>query len=140
MGESIIRNRVRAEEDLKNYGKVMATALLFFAAISFWRNFSFTNLGIALYLVATVFYILGILAPNILRLPEKYWTLLGEKMGSVMTVIVSALMFFLIITPFSVLLRVLRKDLLGRKLRPDVQSYWEKTEKDGPSTRYFLPY
>ena len=69
---------------------------------------------------------LGQLYPNqkILSPLNKLWIKLGEILGRVIAPIVMAIIYFLILTPISLLVRLFGKDLIGMKYKNDVESYW----------------
>jgi hypothetical protein len=62
---------------------------------------------------------LGALAPSVLRWPHRAWMALGGALGFVNTRIILGVIFFLIVTPFGVLLRVFGRDPMRRAKRPD---------------------
>lgn len=49
-------------------------------------------------------------------------------------------LFFLLITPIALLLRVLRKDPLARAADPGSQSYWDVAERERPKADYFRQF
>ena len=56
--------------------------------------------------------------------------LLGEILGKIIAPVVMALVYFLILTPISLLVRAFGKDLLGLKYLKQQNSYWIKRKKD----------
>ena len=57
----------------------------------------------------------------------------GQVMGGVLLTI----LFLLLVTPLGLLLRLMGKDLLELKRRPDAASYWRVAKKPGPLDRQF---
>ena len=57
----------------------------------------------------------------------------GQVMGRVLLTV----FFLLLVTPLGLLLRLLGKDLLELKRRPDATSYWHVAKKPGPLDRQF---
>lgn len=57
----------------------------------------------------------------------------GQVMGRVLLTV----FFLLLVTPLGLLLRLLGKDLLELKRRPDAASYWRVAKKPGPLDRMF---
>ncbi len=90
--------------------------------------------------IALAFFVCGLLAPSLLRPIERFWIKLGETIGKLMTPVVLGLAYFLVVTPLGYLVRFLGKDLLELKIDKDKPSYWHPAEKDGPSSRPYLPY
>lgn len=90
--------------------------------------------------LAAAFLLLGTLMPGSLRYVEKLWMAFGERLSVVMTFVIMSALFYLVITPTGLLLRILGKDLLFRKIDRDCQSYWTPVEPDGPGTRPYSPF
>ncbi len=101
--------------------------LLFFIVFLVIALWPLTNKGeINLYLISfsLIFLVLGLLNSKILSPLNKLWIKLGEILGRVIAPIVMAIIYFLILTPISLLVRLFGKDLIGMKYKNDVKSYW----------------
>jgi Saxitoxin biosynthesis operon protein SxtJ len=61
--------------------------------------------------------------PKSLAWVYKGWMALGHVLGWINTRIILGVVFYLIVTPIGILRRWLGKDPMGRKLRPDIDSY-----------------
>ena len=79
-------------------------------------------------IISLIFLFLGIINSKILTPFNKIWIKIGELLGRVVAPIVMAIIYFFIITPMSILLKLLRKDLLKIKFTP-VTTYWIKRDK-----------
>ena len=80
--------------------------------------------------ISTVFLILGIFNSKILSPLNNLWIKFGELLGRIVAPIVMALVYFVILTPVSLLVRIFGKDLLGLKFLKKQNSYWIKRNKD----------
>ena len=60
---------------------------------------------------------------------KRNWIKLGEILGRIIAPIVMSIVYFLVLTPISLLVRIFGKDLLKLKLKKS-DSYWIKREKD----------
>ena len=80
--------------------------------------------------ISTVFLILGIFNSKILSPLNNLWIKFGELLGRIVAPIVMALVYFVILTPLSLLVRIFGKDLLGLKFLKKKNSYWIKRNKD----------
>jgi hypothetical protein len=65
---------------------------------------------------------------------------LSRALSVVMTYVILTLMFFLVITPIGLALRLVRKDLLQMRLDRKKVSYWVAVDTDGPCSRPDKPY
>jgi hypothetical protein len=75
---------------------------------------------------ASVLLLISILAPTLLAWPNKGWTLFAALLHKVVNPIVLAVLFFLIITPYGIIMRLFRKDQLALEREPTADSYWQK--------------
>ena len=76
-----------------------------------------------------IFLILGLLNSKILTPFNKIWIKFGEFLGRIIAPIVMAIVYFFILTPISLIMRILGKDLLNLKFSKE-NSYWKKREKN----------
>lgn len=85
----------------------------------------------------SVFFLLaGFLAPALLRPLNKLWFQLGLLMGRVVSPIVLGVIFFILLSPIAILMRVFGRDELKLKKR-DVNSYWVERQPHGPTPESF---
>jgi hypothetical protein len=73
--------------------------------------------------IASLFLLLGIVAPQHLRPVFEIWMRLGYLIGRVTTPIILGLIFFTIVTPIGLYRRVFSKDPMCRRLDPSTDSY-----------------
>ena len=79
--------------------------------------------------LSSIFLILGIINSKLLYPLNKAWVKFGEILGMIIAPIVMGLVYFIILTPISLLVRLSGKDLL--KLKKNKSStYWIKREKN----------
>ena len=83
-------------------------------------------------LISIIFFLLGILNSKILTPLNKIWFKFGLLLGHVIAPIVMGIIFFLVVTPTSLLMKIFRKDILGIKKNKS-KSYW--IEKSGPKSK-----
>lgn len=74
----------------------------------------------------------GLAAPMALRPVYRGWMRFGLLMGKITTPIIMGLVFFVVITPMSWLMRLLGKDYMARRLRDGAPSYRIKSEAAPP--------
>jgi Mg2+/Co2+ transporter CorB len=89
-------------------------------------------------IVSAVFLLLVFIAPKTLSLPNRLWFKFGMILGSIITPIVMALVYFITVLPTGLIMRLLGKDLLKQKLDKNAKSYWiERTEPMGSMKNQF---
>ena len=78
--------------------------------------------------VSLAFLVLGLLNSKFLSPLNKIWFKFGLFLGKIISPMVMGLIFFFVVTPIGILMRILKKDLLNLKMNNN-KSYWiEKSE------------
>ena len=80
-------------------------------------------------IISLLFLMLGIINSKFLTPLKKGWIKLGEILGKFIAPIVMGFIYFVVITPIGILLRLFGKDLLNIKFNKN-KSYWIKRAKD----------
>ena len=83
--------------------------------------------------VAAVFLVVSLTAPRLLKPLNRLWFLVGMALHHVVTPLVMGLLFFLTITPLSMLMRAFGKDPLGLRRDDAAASYWIVRQPPGPA-------
>ena len=79
-------------------------------------------------IVSLIFLILGFLNSKILTPLNKIWFKFGIFLGRIISPFIMGIIFFFVVTPTGLLMRIFKKDLLNLKFNKD-KSYWiKKTE------------
>ena len=105
---------------------------LFFFVLSFISIFIFFNsnkINYILISLSLIFLIITIFKPILFDRISNIWIKFGELLGMFISPLVMALIFFLLLTPLSLIVRIMRKDLLNTKFSKQ-KSYWIKREKN----------
>lgn len=71
-----------------------------------------------------VLCVFALVAPGPATPLYRAWMLLGRAIGFVTTPLVVALIFFLVVTPTALLLRLLGRDILGLRRDPSMTTHW----------------
>ena len=80
--------------------------------------------------ISIPFIILGIINSKILTPLSNAWIKLGEILGIIIAPIVMASIYFFILTPISLIVRIFGKDLLSIKFNKQVNTYWINRKKN----------
>jgi hypothetical protein len=108
-----------------------------FLLISFWPLIDGQSLRIWSLALSLVFLLLGLLNSRLLTPLNLIWVKFGEVLGRVIAPIVMAVVYFIVITPIGLFMRLIGKDLLNTKYSKN-SSYWIKREKNiGSMKRQF---
>jgi len=83
-------------------------------------------------LTSLIFLILGLLNSKILSPLNKLWFKFGIFLGKIISPLTMGIIFFLVVTPIGLIMRLLGKDVLNLRYNKN-KSYW--IEKNGPKSK-----
>ena len=83
-------------------------------------------------IISIIFLILGLLNSKLLTPLNKIWFKFGILLGKIISPLVMGLIFFFVVTPIGILMRILKKDLLNLKFNKKT-TYW--IEKNDPKSK-----
>ena len=110
---------------------------LFFSAIFFliylWLLLKYQNNQSWLIILGLIFLTLGLLNSKILHYPNLFWIKFGNILGLVISPIAMGIIFFLVITPINIIMKIFQKDIIG--LEKKKHSYWINRSKDQKDMR-----
>ena len=104
----------------RNFGIVF---FIFFLIIAFWPLLNSNEINYWSLAISITFLILGLTNSKILTPLNKIWYKFGVLLGNVIAPIVMGIVFFLVVTPTSIIMKILGKDLLNLKKKNN-NSYW----------------
>ena len=101
-----------------------------FLGLGLWPLTNDNNPNIYLIIISIIFLILGLLNSKLLSPLNLFWIKFGELLGKIVAPIVMAIVYFFILTPISLIVRLFGKDLLSLKFSKQIKTYWIKRKKD----------
>ena len=104
----------------KSFGLVFSVVFLI---ISLFPLFKDGNIKIWAIVIAITFFILGLLNSKILSPLNKIWFKFGILLGNFVSPLIMGIVFFVVVTPTSLMMKMFRKNLLGLK-KINKKSYW----------------
>ena len=121
-------------ENNKSFGILF---FVVFLLIAIWPVINAGSLRIWAVVMSLLFLLLGVMNSRYLTPFKRGWIKLGEILGKVIAPIVMGFIYFIIITPIGILMRLIGKDLLNIKYNKK-KSYWIKRIKNvGTMKRQF---
>ncbi|KPJ91891.1 MAG: sxtJ [Gammaproteobacteria bacterium SG8_11] len=110
------------KKGLRNFGLLTGAivTILFGILLPWIANFSFPLWP---WYLAGVLWILALFIPGALNPIYNLWMRFGMVLGWINTRIILGLVFYLVFTPVSFLLKILNKDPMRRAMESEVQSY-----------------
>ncbi len=83
-------------------------------------------------IISFIFLVLGLLNSRILTPLNRIWFKFGIYLGKIVSPLIMGIIFFFVVTPIGLIMRILGKDVLNLKYNKN-QSYW--IEKNGPKSK-----
>ena len=117
---------------MKSQSSNRSFGLLFFVVfliLGLWPLKNSLDPNLYLISISAVFLLLGLTNSKILSPLNKLWIKFGEILGMVIAPLVMALVYFIVLTPVSLIVRIFGKDLLGLKFLKQKDSYWINRKK-----------
>ena len=105
------------------FGKLF---FIFFLIIGFYPLISSEPIRVWSIILSFVFFILTIIRPNLFTFLNNLWTQFGIILGKIISPIVMGLVFFIVVTPIGLLVRIFKKDFMC--LKRGTSSYWINRE------------
>ena len=121
-----IKNIKTRIKDLRSFGVTIGIIVLIIAGLLLYKENESSQ--IFLY-IAGAFFGLGLLIPIILKPIYIIWMVFAVILGWIMTRVILSLLFYIIMTPIGVVMRILGNDLLGLN-KSNKESYWNNREGD----------
>mgnify|MGYP001175997157 CR=1 FL=1 len=102
---------------------------IFFLIIAIYPIIYDESLRVWSLIISFVFLILGLINSKILAPLNKIWFQFGLLLGRIVSPVIMGIIFFLVVTPIALIMKIIGKDLLNLKFNKG-KTYW--IEKNGP--------
>ena len=110
---------------------------LFFLIIATYPLINGNEIRLWSLIISIIFLLLGLANSKLLNPFNKLWFKFGIFLGKIISPLVMSIIFFLVVTPIGLLMRLFNKDLLNLKFNNN-SSYWiEKTEPKSKMNNQF---
>ena len=113
----------------KSFGIVF---FIVFFIISIYPLLSHNEIRLWSLIISIIFLVLGLLNSKLLTPLNKVWFKFGILLGKIVSPLIMGIIFFLVVTPIGILMRILNKDLLNLKFNKKT-TYW--IEKNDPKSK-----
>ena len=120
-----IKNIKSSKKDLRKFGITVGSVLVVLAIVFYFLDRSyFIYFGAA----GLVLIIMGFISPVILKPLNKVWMGLAVVLGWLSSRIILIVVFYLVLTPISLIAKISGKKFLDLKYKSEKDSYWIKRE------------
>mgnify|MGYP001317931488 FL=1 len=113
----------------RNFGIVFA---IVFLIISLWPLLSQNEIRFWSLIISIIFLSLGLINSKLLLPLNKIWFKFGIFLGNFIAPIVMGVIYFFVVTPTGLIMKMLGKDLLNLK-KSNKDSYWIKKDNSNSS-------
>ena len=117
-------NKIKISSN-RNFGLVF---FIVFLIVSIWPLTYDEPVRIWSAIISSVFLILGLMNSKLLTPLNKLWFKFGMILGAIVSPVVMGVVFFLVVTPIGLIMKIMGKDLLNKKYDKKKRTYWIKRE------------
>ena len=110
----------------RNFGLVF---FIVFLIVALWPLKYEEDIRLWSLVLSIIFFILGILNSQLLTPLNKLWFKFGMFLGLIVSPIVMGIIYFLVVTPIGIFMRLLGKDSLKISKAKNASTYWIKRDK-----------
>jgi hypothetical protein len=114
-------------KDLRTFGLTLGGACLVWAGILYWRGKDTAALWLVC--IGPALALLALAAPQALRPLHRIWIPAARALAHAITWVFLTLAFYLVITPYALVMKLLGKDPLERRYEPGRTSYWIQRDR-----------
>ena len=115
----------------KSFGIVFS---IFFSLIAIYVFYKFEKINYTLIFLSILFLVLGLRNSKILTPLNILWLKFGFLLGKFISPIVIGIIFFVVVTPTGLIMKLFKKDLLRLK-KSKSNSYWIKRSNEGTNMK-----
>ena len=113
----------------RSFGVVFFIVFLLIALYPLLKD---NDLRIWSLVISFIFLILGLINSKILTPLNRLWFKFGLLLGKFISPLIMGIIFFIVVTPIGIIMRLLKKDLLNLKYNKK-ETYW--IDKSGPKSK-----
>ena len=123
------RDEARTSSD-RTFGFVFTVV---FTVIGLWPAVAGNAIRWWAIAIAALFLVASLVKPSLLSPLNRLWTRFGLLLNKITSPFLLGLIFFLVVTPIGLTMRLLGKRPLELKFDPNARSYWIKRDPPGPA-------
>jgi len=128
------------DRELRQFARIWLPAFLaVVGGLLAWR-LGWWTAAVILWCLAGVALLGGLIAPGRFRLIYAAWMRGAQPIGWVVSHLVMAIVYYGVVTPIGLLLRLLGRDPMTRRLDRSARSYWVEHTPGGRANRYFRQF
>ncbi len=122
-------SQIQSSSD-RSFGFVFAAVFLI---VALYPLLHAAGIRIWAVVISGLFLLLAALVPQVLAPANRLWTKFGLLLHNIVSPLALGILFFLVVTPTGLLMRLFGKDPLRLRFDPAADSYWIKRDPPGPA-------
>ena len=131
------RQQQATPRQLRQFAGALIVFTLILVLRVWWRQGTLGQVAIALSGAAVLCGVLGLIQPRRIQWFFKALMTLSWPIGVVVSELMIAILYFIVVTPVALALRVLRQDRLSRTIDRQAPTYWIRHKQAENQSRYF---
>jgi hypothetical protein len=117
----------------RKFGFLFAAVFGLIAVVFWLANGSYQLWAIELGLA---FFVVALVLPTLLLPLNRLWEQLGHRLGLVSNFVILGTFFYIVITPFGLVMRLLGNDPMHRRHQPTANSYFTTVQRQATSSTF----
>jgi len=107
--------------------------------MAWWRTGSFVTAGV-FWAIGTLIPAVGLVRPGVLRIVYLLTAYATFPIGFVVSYVILAVLYYLVLTPIGLVLRLTDYDPMQRRFDNSAKTYWSPRKQDDSTERYFRQF
>ena len=132
-------NRNPSRRELNQFGFIWLGFFILFGLLA-WFKLERHTAATVVWALAVVVPVIGWLVPAFMKMVFLGLSYAAFPIGFVISHVILAVVYYLVLTPVGLAMRLFRYDPMNRALEPDRQSYWIEREPQPDAKQYFRQY
>ena len=134
----LIERHSATRTELKWFGLMFAGFAGLLGVLAWWRTHH--TLAAILWSIGCVVGVTYSAVPSIRRPFFDLWMAIAYPIGWVVSHVIIALVFYLLVTPIGLIMRLLGRDPMNRAFDRSATTYWVPRDSKTPAARYFKQF
>ena len=127
--ESLNPKEVPVGSSDRSFGIVFG---IVFLIIALWPLFSSGGVRVWAVIACTAFFLTAFVLPGLLAPLNRLWTRFGHLLHRIVSPVVLGVLFYFVVTPMGMVMRLMGKDFLRLHFDSSSRSYWIERNPPGP--------
>lgn len=122
----------QTESDLRKFGVMVGGIIVLLSAFALWQSWWVVNVVLLVAAAGLLLVSTGALFPDRLKGIHKYWMAIAVLLGSIISRVILFILFFVIVTPLSILAKIFGKKFFVSYKETGRSTYWIARDKNKP--------